>query len=129
MRTYLSIHVGGSDKDYLLANATSNGLESSEILNVIIRNYYGVVSSPFQQLYIAYRIGSIGPCTACEGFAAKITFENICEKGLDLNNGTLIVHNYDMGFLPLGSKCQWLISAIDDQHYINLEFETLNVRN
>ena len=54
--------------------------------------------------------------------------DNLCEKGLDITNGKLIVNNWLIGFLPLGTNCQWLISAVDDQHYVNLEFESFNVR-
>ena len=129
MGTYLNIYDGGSDKDFhFLDHATSNGENG---INHQIQFYFNklrkVQSS--RQLYITYRVGSLGPCIPCKGFSAKITFDNFCEKGLNLKNGKLIVHNYQIGFLPLGSKCQWQISAIDDQHYVNLEFETLNVRN
>ena len=47
-----------------------------------------------------------------------------CKNALDLNNGMLIVESN----LPIGTYCQWLLSAVDDKHYVNLEFEILNVR-
>ena len=47
-----------------------------------------------------------------------------CKNALDLDNGMLIVESN----LPIGTYCQWLISAVDDKHYVNLEFEILNVR-
>ena len=50
--------------------------------------------------------------------------ENWCKNALDLNIGMLIVESN----LPIGTYCQWLISAVDDKHYVNLEFEVLNVR-
>ena len=111
--------------------ATSNGIsEYSDGINHQLKNYFEYLRKVHssRQLYITYRVGSAGPCTTCKGFSAKITFDNICEKGRNLENGKLIVHNFLVGYLPLGSNCQWLISALDDQHYVNLEFETLNVR-
>ena len=50
--------------------------------------------------------------------------DNLCENALDLTNGKLIVESY----WPGGTYCQWLISAIDDDHYVNLEFHYLDVR-
>ena len=50
--------------------------------------------------------------------------ENLCENALDLSNRKLIVDNN----WPFGTHCQWLISAVDDQHYVNLEFENIDVR-
>ena len=47
-----------------------------------------------------------------------------CENALDLSNGKLIVENN----WPAGTNCQWLISAVDDEHYVNLEFANLGVR-
>ena len=52
--------------------------------------------------------------------------DNWCDDALDLSSGTegkLTVGSK----WPVGTHCQWLISAIDDQHYINLEFESLDV--
>ena len=54
--------------------------------------------------------------------------DNWCDDALDLSSGTegkLTVGSQ----WPIGTHCQWLISAIDDQHYINLEFESLDVSN
>ena len=50
--------------------------------------------------------------------------DNLCENALDLRNGKLIVENN----WPAGTNCQWLISAVDDEHYVNLEFANLGVR-
>ena len=127
----MNIYDGGSEKDFHFVAATSNGIsEYSDGINYYIENYFEYLRKAHssRQLYITYRVGSAGPCTTCKGFSAKITFDNICEKGRNIENGKLIVHNFLVGFLPLGSNCQWLISALDDQHYVNLEFETLNVR-
>ena len=29
---------------------------------------------------------------------------------------------------PFGTYCKWLILAVDDEHYVNLEFENIDVR-
>ena len=50
--------------------------------------------------------------------------ENLCKNALDLSNLRLIVEND----WPFGMECQWLISAEDDQHYVNLEFENIDVK-
>ena len=50
--------------------------------------------------------------------------DNLCQNALDLINGKLIIE----GNLPTGTFCQWVISAPDDKHYVNLEFEKLDVR-
>ena len=50
--------------------------------------------------------------------------DNLCDNALDLSNGKLIVESN----WPFGTYCQWLISAVDDKHYVNLEFENINVR-
>ena len=50
--------------------------------------------------------------------------DNWCENALDLTIGKLIVESN----LPFGTYCQWMISAVDDTHYVNLEFENLDVR-
>ena len=42
-----------------------------------------------------------------------------------MSNGKLIVESNDW---PLGTHCQWNIPAIDDKHYVNLEFENIDVR-
>ena len=49
--------------------------------------------------------------------------DNLCDNALDLVNGQLIVEDN----WPVGTYCQWLISAEDDEHYVNLEFENLDV--
>ena len=54
--------------------------------------------------------------------------DNWCDDALDMSSATegkLTVESQ----WPIGTHCQWLISAIDDQHYINLEFESLDVSN
>ena len=50
--------------------------------------------------------------------------DNICDNALDLANGILNLDNF-----PDGTYCQWLISAQDDNGYVTLEFQNLNVRN
>ena len=49
--------------------------------------------------------------------------DNLCENALDLTNGNLIVDNN----WPLGTYCQWLISAEDENSYITLDFQNINV--
>ena len=49
--------------------------------------------------------------------------DNLCQNTLDLINGKLIVESH----FPYGTYCQWLISAIDDENYVNLEFQHLDV--
>ena len=53
--------------------------------------------------------------------------DNWCDNALelDLSNGKLIID----GDLPFGTNCEWLISAIDDKHYVNMEFEIIDVSN
>ena len=41
-----------------------------------------------------------------------------------MNNEILIVESH----FPYGTYCQWIISAVDDKHYVNLEFENIDVR-
>ena len=50
--------------------------------------------------------------------------DNLCDNALDLTNGKLIVGN----FFRLGTYCQWLISAQDDDAYVTLEFLNFNAR-
>ena len=50
--------------------------------------------------------------------------DNLCENALDLSNDKLIVESN----WPFGTYCQWLLSAEDDEHYINLQFEDIDVR-
>ena len=47
-----------------------------------------------------------------------------CNNALNLSSDKLIVKSD----LPFGTYCQWLISAVDDKHYVNLEFENIDVR-
>ena len=54
----------------------------------------------------------------------KHALDKLCENALDLSNGKLIAE----GNWPFGTHCQWNISAADDEHYVNLEFENLDVR-
>ena len=51
--------------------------------------------------------------------------DNICDNALDLANGILNVEDN----WPEGTYCQWLISAQDDNGYVILEFQNVNVRN
>ena len=57
-------------------------------------------------------------------FIFTYVLDNLCENALDLSNGKLIVESY----WPFGTYCKWLISAVDDEHYVNLEFENIDVR-
>ena len=50
--------------------------------------------------------------------------DNWCSNALDLSNSKLIVESN----WPVGTNCKWLISAVDDKHYVNLEFENVDVR-
>ena len=50
--------------------------------------------------------------------------DNVCDNLLDLANGQLIVENN----LALGTNCQWLILAQDDDDYVTLEFQNLHVK-
>ena len=51
--------------------------------------------------------------------------DNLCQNALDLTNSKLIIDNN----WPLGTYCQWLISAEDENSYITLEFQNINVSN
>ena len=51
--------------------------------------------------------------------------DDICDNALNLTNGMLKVEDY----WPLGTYCQWLILAQDDNGYVTLEFQNFNVRN
>ena len=50
--------------------------------------------------------------------------DNICDNALDLANGILSVKNN----WPHGTYCQWLISAQNDDDYVTIEFQNINVR-
>ena len=54
-----------------------------------------------------------------------LSTDNLCNNALDLANGILnIKDNW-----PLGTYCQWLILAQDNDGYVTLEFQNFNVRN
>ena len=55
-------------------------------------------------------------------FSAFLT-DNLCDNALDLANRQLIV----VEWWPIGTYCQWMISAQDG--YVTIEFEHFNVRN
>ena len=59
-----------------------------------------------------------------ENFFALLK-DNTCDNALDLANGMLNVED----IWPLGTYCQWLISAQDDNGYVTLEFQNFNVWN
>ena len=50
--------------------------------------------------------------------------DNLCKNALDLSNDKLIIDNN----WQFGTYCEWLISAMDDKHYIVLEFENIDVK-
>ena len=50
--------------------------------------------------------------------------DNLCNNALDLTKGHLIVENN----LPLGTYCQWLISAQNVDAYVTLEFQNFHVK-
>ena len=55
--------------------------------------------------------------------------DNLCDNALDLINGQLSVEKVIFGNdLPLGTYCQWMISAQDDDGYVTLEFQNFNVK-
>ena len=54
-----------------------------------------------------------------------LSTDNLCDNALDLANEILNVEDN----WPLGTYCQWLISAEDDNGYVTLEFQNFNVRN
>ena len=56
-------------------------------------------------------------------FIFTYVIDNLCQNALDLTNGKLIVDNN----WSVGTYCQWLISAEDENSYITLEFENINV--
>ena len=57
-------------------------------------------------------------------FFCTYILERLCDNALDLSNDKLIVESN----WPFGTYCQWLLSAEDDGHYINLQFEDIDVR-
>ena len=54
--------------------------------------------------------------------------EYICDTALDLDNGIIKGTFSDYMFID-DTYCQWSISAPDDDMYVILEFQMLNVRN
>ena len=44
-------------------------------------------------------------------------------SGSDMNEGTLAVNNY----LPPGTNCQWLITSPNENEFVTLEFQHLDV--
>ena len=56
-------------------------------------------------------------------FIFSYVADNLCQNALDLTNRKLIVDNN----WPLGTYCQWLISAEDENSYITLEFQNIKV--
>ena len=53
-----------------------------------------------------------------------ILTDNICNNALDMTNRQLIVEDN----WPEGTYCQWLISAQNDDDYVTIEFQNINVR-
>ena len=128
------IYDGGSDKDSQLDALTGNALPP-------------VISSTGNQMFISYTNNGYG--APAKGFTASFTFckkvtkfnfsgintcnkfycltltDNLCNNALDLANAILNVEDN----WPDGTYCQWLISAQDDNGYVTLEFQNLNVRN
>ena len=49
--------------------------------------------------------------------------DNLCHNALDLSNEKLII----LDNWPVGTYCHWLISAEDENSYITLEFQNINV--
>ena len=130
----MKIYHGGSDKDDFLISVTGNTAPVS-------------VTSWRKQMFIYFTTDGTG---VGKGFSANITYgtykgkflnsksfllilfmtlillliDNLCKKALNLNNEILIVESH----FPYGTYCQWIISAVDDKHYVNLEFENIDVR-
>ena len=50
--------------------------------------------------------------------------DNLCKNALNLSNDKLIIDNN----WQFGTYCEWLISAMDDKHYVILEFENIDVK-
>ena len=49
--------------------------------------------------------------------------DNLCQNALNLSNSKLII---DKNW-PYGTYCQWLISAKDENSYITVQFDNINV--
>ena len=143
--TYLKVYDGGSGRDVKIWQVLNGGETFNHMSNEWVPS--SNITSKGNQLFIIFKTNCNG---VGKGFTAKITFgirtnygiiinfvsllfatnhlfkhviDNICENALD-GNGKLIVENH----WSVGTNCQWLISAEDDKHYINLEFEHLDVR-
>ena len=58
-------------------------------------------------------------------FIFTLVLDNLCQNALNLTNGNgkLIVDNNR----PIGTYCQWLISAKNENSYITLQFQNINV--
>ena len=57
----------------------------------------------------------------------NISIDDLCQNILDLSNGKLTYEDQLQTNLHRGTYCQWLISALDENHYVNLEFHNLDV--
>ena len=51
--------------------------------------------------------------------------DNLCDNALDLANGIL---NVEANW-PYRTFCQWMISAQDNDGYVTLEFQSINVNS
>ena len=58
-------------------------------------------------------------------FIFTLALDNLCQNALNLNkgNGKLIGDNNWL----VGTYCQWLISAENENSYITLQFQNINV--
>ena len=64
-----------------------------------------------------------GPLCSNEGLVLTHVLDNLCKNALDLSSRKLIVGNN----WSVGTYCHWLISAEDENSYITLEFQNINV--
>ena len=51
------------------------------------------------------------------------SLDMLCNNALDLSNGKLIVYNN----WQVGTYCQWILSAVEENSFITLEFQKINV--
>ena len=58
-----------------------------------------------------------------EGPLLTHVLDNLCKNALDLRSRKLIVDNN----WSVGTYCQWLIPAEDENSYVTLEFQNINV--
>ena len=93
-----------------------NSLQTLHLVLELITKSYLFRANPFCNKKFAFNLRN--------NFIFICALDNWCENARDLTEGNLIVDNN----MPLGTYCQWLISAEDDEHYVNLEFENLDVR-